>query len=156
MNALEYADNLARCIKSSSRVELILRREYEKSVTAFIGTAQDRQDWQAATPYAGVTAQSFQESTDRVSSEISLEIGLYDERVTTEGGIGRLAAYTVLAELVPAIQRDFKEKVLNAIGSSTVYLEESRVEYSQAEFPLVTATLTFEIVEPIPVGRWMR
>lgn len=154
MNALDYAEALARVIKSSSRVELILRREYEKSITAFVGTAQDRQDWQAATPYAGVTAFSSRERSNLIASEVTLELGLYDESVTRENGIPRLHAYDVLKELIPAIVRDLKDQVLSL--ATTAYLDEMRVEFSQADFPLVTATVTFDIEETIPVGRWLR
>lgn len=154
MTALDYADILARIIKASSRMELILRREYEASVTSFVGTAQDRQDWQQAAPYAGCTALESLEDTDRVESTVEVEIGLYDERVVQEGGIAKLAAYGVFKELVPALVRDFKEQVLGV--APTAFVQDWRVAYSQGEFPLVTATVTLTIIEPTPVGHWRR
>ena len=152
MTAVDYATLIVHIAQASKHAETIVRAEYKKSLSVFVGFPQDRKNFETAAPYAMALPMGENSDAEAKNYSVSLEIGLYDERLIMKDGVEILSAYDVFSHLVPVLELDISDQLRGA--RPTVHVQTLDVRYNQTAFPLITAVMTFEIAEPIPMGRW--
>lgn len=151
MTAIDYALILSRIVASSSRIKSLLLPHYGEQFSVSVGSEQDRANFQALAPYAFFHPLEEEARPDRSLFSVRMELGLCHENVVTLGGVPVLAAYRTLSALVPLALSQIADH-LPGMVDSPARLENYRVGYEQASYPLVQAFVDIEIVQPTTVG----